>query len=203
MNTENVKQAQYLFDKEKTTYKIRKLKCTLQALKEGSFVHITCLMPICYFLKQEDSRLAYAKFLITSSFELYKTGKSISVENKVSEATKYNLYETLLQCLDDLTQNTLNIEQINKIIKSIQVFYPWGWRRIFIHATRRKVFDVDLALLEECARMLQREKVVSIYGLIEMTKYFCVNYDNLRYRMNQDSIPRFERIIKYFSQSII
>jgi len=185
---------------EKTVYKISKLTRSLQTIKEGSFVHITCLMPICYFLKQEESRLAYAIFLITSSFELYQAGKSISVENKVSDKTKHYLYESLLQCLDELiTHKTLNTEQINNVVQSIQVFYPLGWRRIFIHATRRKIFDVDLALLEQCARMLQREKTVSIYGLIEMTKIFCVNYENLRYKMNQDSIPRLERIIEYFT----
>ena len=188
---------------EKTIYKLNKLKQSLQKLKEGHVVHITCLMPIGYFFKLEESKvskLAYAKFLITTSFELYQAGVSISVENNIPNTTKHYLYTTLLECLESLIkQEKFDNEQVTTVIHIIQTFYPLGCRCIAVHATRRKIFDVDLILLEMCARMLKEEQI-NTYWLIEMTKYFCVSYENLRYKMNQQSISRFASIIEYFEK---
>ena len=117
---------------------------------------------------------------------------------------KQNLYSKTLQCLISHMAGEAfekREQKLENILQEIERYYPadWkiGWRRISIHATHRKIFDVDLLLLNRCVLALQT-KYISHYDLIQMTKYFCIDYENLRFKLNEKSISRFEKVIEFF-----
>ncbi len=194
----------------KAKIKINKLKKALQLVKDGKFVHVTCFNSIGYFFKFGKSKLAwkYTHFLIENSYQLFLSRQSLSVDNLVPYSKKCEIYESVLECLEienqQISENELQ-KKLQLALDEIRYFYPCdgyniGFRRIYIRAARRKIFDIDLMLLESCIRMLQRKEHFSIYSLIQMTKYFCIDYENLRFKLNEKSIFRFEKVIEFFEK---
>lgn len=194
----------------KSEIKINKLKKALQSVKNGKFVHITCFNSIGYFFKFGKSKLAwkYTHFLIKNSYQLFVSGQSLSVDNLVPYSKKCEIYESVLECLEMVENQQTSENELQKKLQlaldEIRSFYPCdgydiGFRRIYIHATRRKIFDVDLLLLNCCIGALQT-KHISHYDLIEMTKFFCIDYANLRFKLNEKSISRFEKVIEFFEK---
>lgn len=198
----------------KSKIKINKLKKALQLVKDGKFVHITCFNSIGYFFKSnpEEFKARYMEFLLNKNYKQLFYDQSLNVDHGVvSNLEKQKLYSSALKCLishmaDEAFEKREH--KLENISKEIQRFYPadWkidiGWRRIAIRATRRKIFDVDLLLLNRCVLALQT-KYISHYDLIEMTKYFCIDYANLRFKLNEKSILRFEKVIEFFENNCV
>lgn len=191
----------------KDEIKINKLKKALQLVKDGKFVHITCFNSIGYFFKSnpEQFKARYIEFLLNQNYNLIFFDESLNLDcGVVSKHEKQNLYSSTLRCLishmagEAFEKREYELENISK---EIERFYPLGCRRIYIHASRRKIFDVDLFLLQHCVWALQK-KYISIYYLIEMTKYFCIDYENLRFKLNSKSVSRFEKIISFFENEL-
>lgn len=192
----------------KAKIKINKLKKALQLVKDGKFVHITCFNLIGYFFKSnpEEFKARYMEFLLNKNYNQLFYDQSLNVDHGVvSNLEKLNLYSSTLRCLishmaDEAFEKRES--ELENILQEIRRFYPLGWRRIYIRATRRKIFDVDLLLLNRCVLALQT-KYISHYDLIEMTKYFCIDYANLRFKLNEKSISRFEKVIEFFENNCV
>jgi hypothetical protein len=102
---------------------------------------------------------------------------------KVYARDPLNMFEPL-PVLDDLEQRLWDISP--------------GWTRIWVRATRRKLADPDLLLLEAAIR-LSKEARFTRHSPHILSQMYCCDYHRCRFILTRDSALRIRDIATYFN----
>lgn len=73
-----------------------------------------------------------------------------------------------------------------------------GWKRVWVHATRRQMEDADLMLAEWALWWLSRRRLIG-YGAYEASRFFVTSYENKRFYVPATSARRWREIHRYWA----
>lgn len=134
--------------------RIEKLFAFSKQLEQESNLQITALSPIKKLVENKVTTLNYYVYLLEKSFDYYQLSQSLSTVQLVNNTEKLELYLSSIEALQCFIQSNGAIVQENKLLGIYDHFqqqFP-GWKRVSIHATRRRLKDPDLLLIEQTAR---------------------------------------------------
>lgn len=90
-----------------------------------------------------------------------------------------------------------NVDKLKNIASELRALQPQR-KRIHVHASRRRVEYVDLYFLENVIHGLTAEKWMRKYYCFEAAKLFVFDYDDMRYRVGDKTLPRWNAIVDYW-----
>lgn len=92
-----------------------------------------------------------------------------------------------------------NVDKLKNIASELCALQPQR-KRIHVHASRRRVEYVDLYFLENVIHGLTTEKRMRKYYCFEAAKLFVFDYDDMRYRVGDKTLLRWNTIVDYYWQ---
>lgn len=180
--------------------RMKKLEQVIEKLHKGQFVQITALMPVRRMLNNEQTPL-YLQYLIERSLFHIRNGNSLSVVDVPEKQEKEEWYGRLLSTLRARNQfgDARFRDEIEKVIAYCETCFNGGWARIWIHATRPMLDDVDICLLWWISRLFLDDwfHTSSAY---DASRFYCTSYQNYRFILTERSCPRIMDIVNYLTQ---
>ena len=112
--------------------------------------------------------------------------KSLSTVQLLDKPKKHEIYMRSLNALHGLKNNEIKYEkELTDIYEFFQSTFP-GWKRVSIHATRRKLEDPDLVFLEQTIRFCLNNWFNGKDAYF-LSQYFCCSYEKYRSKMTKKS----------------
>jgi hypothetical protein len=129
------------------------------------------------------------------------TGFSLSSVYVVSDERKKMLLDSGINLLKVLYETNEGIIRVGKdlidLYGEIQAISP-GRRRVSIHASRRKMEDPDLLLMEEVLRYSLNHWYSGNFAYF-LSRYFVSDYANLRFVLDRRSAERVKNLAAFWS----
>ncbi len=179
---------------------LRLIKAANLSRGTDNFVHSTKLMPIVRLYNRNKSICSdFYPYLLRKSFENFDKGKSLAKSNLVSDEEKRAIYEEVLFDINKFHVNREEKQIREKLEKRYEYFQQLslGWKRLYVHASRRKMEDPDLILMEDIIRAYLKNWHTGCWAYF-LCQYYCCDYKDLRFKMNTDSASRIMDIAYYF-----
>lgn len=178
---------------------VARILAAAERLERGESCQITVLMPICRLARPEHGA-RFARYLLDRSRARFLAGQTLSCEELIPEEEKVACYD---QAFDALGQVCANGKMPESARRTLEAMYQrlWtirpGWARVGIHATRRKLPDPDLLLVEEACRHALHGWFGGDWDYWLAQIYVC-DYRRLRFIPGPESAPRFRDVADYF-----
>lgn len=186
-----------------------RLSCLAHKLRTGQRCHVTGLMPISRLQFGDYTCKKYFMFLLNTSRHLLMEGSSLSTVNVIDDEKKLKLLDSGITLLTEYYREYNGILRVGKELidlhNEIERISP-GYKRIAIHAGRRKLEDADLLLMEEITwfSLNHTYKAGAAYCAFiaySVSKTFISDCARMRYNLDSRSASRVEEIIKFFDQN--
>ena len=173
------------------------------SLSEGGVNNVQKLRPIRKLISSFYSRGFYL-FLVESSYDLFKQGRSLASERLISNQTKQELYQSAicgLNALKDRHEGMLIYgKELIDIYQYCQELSPGNYKSAG-RDRRRKLSDPDLVLIEQTVRFSVNHWYGSDWAYW-LTRYYCCDYKNYRFKPDERSLERLVYLIRYLSTTL-
>lgn len=170
-----------------TPVSLNKLSATAELLRQRVEVKPGKLMVLYRLCHEQESSQAYLRFLLEAA------GRDLP---DISLVRQY--FFEANELLGEELGLLVHLERLKIIARKLQGLQP-GWKRIYVHASRRHVKYVDLYLLECIIKgLISDKRWTSRYYCYEASKLFVFDYDNMRYRCGDKALPRWIAITNYW-----
>jgi hypothetical protein len=190
--------------REKKKERLNRLSCFAEKLRSGHRCHVTGLAPICHLVTSDyaisdDPVQQYFMFLITTSRRLLMEGSSLSTVHVVDEEIKLKLLDSGITLLTEYYRNYDGILRVGKelidLYNEISGISP-GVKRIAVHASRRKLEDADLLLMESIIWFSLNHDYAA-GSAYYASQIFISDRARMRFNLDSRSAARVEEIIKF------
>jgi hypothetical protein len=179
---------------------IGKLEKVINRLEVGAALQVTAMMPVRRLIREQHVCQRFYLHLIERSHRHFERGQSLSRASMLTDIPKTVLYAKSANLLADLycsAEPTVTVrDELNEIAQYIHALSP-GWKRKSIHATRRKLADPDLLLIERTIIYSLRELYDGL-GAYELCRYFCCDYRDMAFSLEPKSVGRVREVIDFF-----
>jgi hypothetical protein len=181
---------------------VNKILGLFHLLKNGNKEQVTKLLSLEKLLTSEHQCFDYYLFLVERAQKYNSESKSLSKVEIVNNDLKSELLEEVFAEIKALRENEGMITHGKKLIDFYHYFQALspGWKRISIHASRRKLEDPDLILLEQTVRYCLNHWYSGKYAYY-LSQYFCCSYEKYRLFLTPESSCRVHDIANYFSEN--
>ena len=167
-----------------------------QKIKNGESVKPGSLLPVCKYINANNLARQFVLFLMECNVEEIRQQENIFVSQY-----GIDVYDLLLKSAM-LCEKYINLpsrsNRYKKELKEMSIMFlslQPGWKRVWVHATRRKAKSRNLLIAELGLKCLvDNNEEVRVYDLVVLYVYDYINY---RFRMREVSISRVENIIEY------
>ncbi|WP_419597016.1 hypothetical protein [Thiolapillus sp.] len=176
---------------------IQKIVGILTRLAQHQPVQITSLTPLRRILSEEETP-DFMRYLIGRTLAYVHHNESLSVADSPDSGEKIEWLERLLLLLDSRNSGQ-DKNDFKRQLKEVGYYcdsYSKGWKRIWIHATRQILDDVDLCLMEWVARCFINDWFTG-YDAYVAAKYYCTSYENHRFTLTTRSETRVKDILDF------
>jgi hypothetical protein len=185
---------------------IRKLFIAANELERGTPISVTKLRPIERLTDNEVQCQAFFLYLVKRSFERFQRGESLSTVTLIAPEEKAQMYTTTIGELTEVyARDPLNVfeplAELDDLEQRLWEISP-GWARMWLRATRRKLADPDLLLLEAAIR-LTKEARFTRHSPHTLSQMYCCDYHRYRFKLTGGSAVRIRDIATYFTDQRI
>ncbi len=187
-------------DTEKQS-RVIKLSKIAWNIEQGIETQVTQLLPITKLVEGRIQCRDYFYFLVENSYKCFNDSQSLSKVNLIDNTKKKEIYEKSLNSLNGLRENDGVIKYGKELIDIYEFLQSLshGWKRVSVHATRRKLEDPDLVLIEQSIRYSLNHWFDGKDAYF-LTQYFCCDYRHYRLLLSRDSVSRINSVTGYFRQ---
>jgi len=163
-------------------------------------LQVTSLLPIARIFRQESDVKAYLLFLLEESYRLFIDHATLSQHTYIYDTQKQAHYQKAITLLTPILKEDAPVyyyeTALLKCLRNITKIQP-GFCRISVHATRRKLLDPDLLLLESIFFYTLNYSFRSTI-CYQITKEFCCDFENHRFKLSSSSLARVGTLIYFF-----
>jgi hypothetical protein len=206
-----------IWEKERDLIKQRRLRavarlCELaNSLASGEKRQASCLKSLSPLLTERTGDYEFFGFLLEKSFARYRAGDTLLDSVQTNDVRKTELFQRLLEICQPLIEwrktraNHGEIEEalprLKQLVQDLERDFP-GTKRIWVHASRRRISDPDLLLLENLANVMSAaypaDRNMTWWTYKLACVYIC-DYRRLRFIPNDRSAARVMDIADYWS----
>jgi hypothetical protein len=186
-------------------YVIYKLSEAISYIEDGKTVHITKIQSVDnlgYFFDSYN----FIRFIANNILKHYLNGNSLCAVDALPKYKKEEILSKSIYLINSCLDNQVcNIDTSKKIEKLFdEIYHLIGWKRVYVHATRMSLKDSDLLAMKECLGffIFNKNKKPSVWAsLYNMTKFYCVDYSKLRYKLVLGSVQRIKDILEFIKNN--
>ncbi|MDH5409211.1 MAG: hypothetical protein OEY00_11435 [Gammaproteobacteria bacterium] len=176
-------------ESQSLTICINKLKRVRQGLLSGQCVQPTSLLPIRRYIKDKEAQQRVGLYILEMvvsdvEFNQLSTPEQQSVKILLEACKTYSV--------DQTPKHKLAVKSANAAIAALQP----GWKRVWIHATRRRVNHHLFLTAELCGSIFIDDLSIKDW-LYEASVAYVFGYRKYRYTIEQSSINRLSGIIDF------
>lgn len=180
---------------------VKRIACVADDLLAGRQCQVTRLLPVCGLAANEYACRAYYMYLMDTNRQMFLTGFSLSSVRVVSDERKKMLLDSgcnLIRVLYNMNEGMIRVgKELIDLYGEIQAISP-GRKRVSIHATRRKMEDPDLILVEEVLRYSLNHWYSGTFAYF-LSQYHVCDYTRLRFVVDRRSAGRVKNLAAFWS----
>lgn len=180
---------------------VKRIAGVADDLMTGRQCQVTRLLPVCGLATNAYACRAFYMYLIDTCRQLFMAGFSLSSVHVVSDERKKMLLDSGLNLIKVLYETNEGMIRVGKdlidLYGEIHAISP-GRRRVSIHASRRKMEDPDLLLMEEVLRCSLNHWYSGNFAYL-LSQYFVCDYAHLRFVLDRRSSERVRNLAVFWS----
>ena len=160
-------------------------------MQGGRNYHPTALLHIANCFWNDETREEFSLFIVKRALDKCRN-------DSIKKIAGRNTVRDLEDCVATMEAYLLDRDEASRLKLSAMEdefaeFQPYG-KRVWVHATRRKVKCMELFLAEYAILLMMRGGTIAGYSL---AKYYVYDYLNLRFRVGRESSSRLGDIIEF------
>jgi hypothetical protein len=179
---------------------IGKLETVISRLEAGAALQVTAMMPVRRLIRERHVCQRFYLHLIQCSHQHFERGQSLSGASVLADAPKGDLFASGADLLADLysaAEPSAQVrDELSELAQYLHALSP-GWKRKSIHATRSKLADPDLLLIERTI-VYSLSDLYDGLGAYELCRYFCCDYRDMAFSLEPKAVGRVREVIDFF-----
>lgn len=185
----------------------KKLLETINLIQNGKNIQVTkmkSLNRLNYLDMIFDYEVFYgfARFIANKILSRFESGESLCAEANVSKEQKLRILTISTQYINACFNDTVcDIDLPNKIATIFDEIVEIGdTKRLYSHVRRNTLRDADLLAIKECLGFFihDNDTYPSFWKReYDIAKYYCVSCSDMRFRLQEHSIPRVRDILNF------